>query len=204
MRKIVIGSLLAALACGGGSDIQTMPSGSSAEAQPLQPGDMVRVAFSREKDMNGDFLVDDRGMVALPLLEMRVVSQVPPARLRQELQEAYEEQIRNETVQIVFLRRVRVLGAVSKPGLYQADPTMTIADVVALAGGASANGKLNEAKILRDGHEYSARLDRPAVEQVHSGDQIIIPQKSWAARYSGLIIGTSLSLTAIIIRQVTR
>ena len=109
---------------------------SSPELAPLAPGDAIRTTFWREPQLNGDYRVDETGTVVLPVLGARSVRDIDPVHLKTALVNDYGRQLRSpDDVQIVLLRRVRVLGAVKTPGLYLVDPTMTLGDVIALAGG---------------------------------------------------------------------
>ncbi len=193
--------LVAALMLGSANTFAQQPG---PLADQLQPGDMVRVALSREVEMSGDYTVDEAGMVALPLIGLRETSNKTPAALKQELVSAYVDQLRNQTIQITFLRRVRVLGEVRTPGLYHADPTMTLADVVALAGGATNLGKRDEMRIIRDGEEFEVDLHSEVFQQVRSGDQILVPEKGWLERNRTLLVTASISVTAIVVGAMTR
>lgn len=177
---------------------------SGSVADQLRAGDMVRVALSREVEMSGDYLVDEAGMVALPLIGLRETANKTPAALKQELVTAYSDQLRNQTIQITLLRRVRVLGEVRNPGLYHADPTMTLGDVVALAGGATTLGKSTDIRIVRDGEEFEVDLGSDVLHQVRSGDQIVVPEKGWIARNRTLLVTASISVTAIVVGAMTR
>ena len=169
--------------------------------QPLQPGDALRVSFSMETVLNGIYYVGEDGQVNLPILGSRPATDDPPSELKQRLMEEYDGQLRNQTVQITWLRRVRVFGAVNIPGLYHVDGTMTLADAIALAGGATPIGKLDGVKIVRNG--VVVKDDLPAHtlvgEQLYSGDQIMVPERSWASRYLGVIIGATLSAATLVL-----
>lgn len=182
--------------------------GQTSEAlAPLAPGDAVRIAFWREPEMNGEYPVDEMGVVVLPLLGARSVIGFAPAQLKAQLNEDYAKELRTpDDVQIVLLRRVRVLGAVKEPGLFLVDPTMTLGDAVALAGGATPDGKLNGIRVMRGGVEVRADLDQstPMAEHLRSGDQILVAQKSWLSRNTTLVIGGGLSAAAIIIASLIR
>jgi polysaccharide export outer membrane protein len=173
-------------------------------ADQLQPGDMVRVVLSREVDMSGEFVVDEAGVVALPIIGVRETRNKTPAVLKQELVAAYADQLRNQTIQVTFLRRVRVLGEVRDPGLYHADPTMTLADVVALAGGVTSLGKRENITIVRDGEEFGVDIHGEVFQQVRSGDQILVPEKGWLERNRTLLVTASISVTAIVVGAMTR
>ena len=86
-------------------------------SQPLQPGDALQVSFSMEPELKGLFYVDGGGQVLLPILEVRAVGDLPASELKEQLVEEYDVHLRNQTVQITWLRRVRVFGAVNVPGL---------------------------------------------------------------------------------------
>jgi protein involved in polysaccharide export with SLBB domain len=173
---------------------------------PLEPGDALRLSFSREVEFNGDYPVDSRGMVNLPILGEQNVSDLAARELVDSLVIAYDQQIRNQTVQIDWLRRIRILGEVQQPGLYLVDPTMTLLDAVALAGGVSANGKLDGTKVLRDGVEVTSDLNSETLvlEDVRSGDQVMVAQKSWFARNTGLVLGTLTTLTIVVVTSIIR
>ena len=177
-----------------------------ADSQPgLHPGDVLRVEIWREKDLSGDFLVDENGVAVLPLLGERKVTGVGIPELRAGLLTAYRTQLNNPSITITPMRRLNVLGEVYKPGLYIVDPTVSLAEAVAMAGGATQNGSLNRVNILRGGRVISSRVGvaqsiRDA--DVHSGDQIIVPQRSWFARNSTFVVSTVLSVTSIVIALV--
>lgn len=173
-------------------------------ADQLQPGDMVRVVLSREVEMSGDYMVDETGTVALPLIGLRETSNKTPAMLKEELVSAYEDQLRNQTIQVTLLRRVRVLGEVREPGLYHADPTMTLADVVALAGGMTNLGRRDEIRVVRDGEEFAVDLQDEVFHRVRSGDQVVVPEKGWFERNRTLLVTASISVTAIVVGAMTR
>lgn len=171
------------------------------KADPLMPGDKIRLEFWREPALSGDYVVDEAGRVVLPILGSMDVTGRPAPELKRRLLEAYDEQLRNQDVQIVLLRRVRVLGAVKEPGLYHADPTMTLADVVALAGG--SEGRLKGIKLQRDGRTIQSDLkgETPVAERLRSGDQILVPEKRWLARYAPIIVGGLISGAALVLSQ---
>ena len=191
--------LLAGCSSGAGtSGAGTMPL--AAGDQPLEPGDMVRVSFSVERNLNGDFPVDETYRVGLPLLGWTDVEGIPGSALRDSLVGAYGTQLRNQTVQVTPLRRVRVMGDVQNPGLYHLDPTMTLLDAIALAGGPSSSGQLDGVEIIRDGTVVASDLGEADLvgSFVRSGDQIMVPSRSWFSRNAGWVIGTVVSASAII------
>lgn len=181
----------------------TSDSGAGALSEPLAPGDAIQLAFWREPQLSGDYPIDETGMVVLPLLGPRTVARVPPAELKRTLLEEYAQQVRNQEVRITLLRRVRILGAVKNPGLYRVDPTMTVVDALALAGGATPQGKLKGIRILRNGQEIHSHLDvnMQLLEQVRSGDQIEVPDRSWFSRNGPYVLAAGVSAIGIIVSR---
>jgi protein involved in polysaccharide export with SLBB domain len=175
-----------------------------AAAQPqatLRPGDAIKVEIWREGDLSGEFAVSVDGTVTLPLLGRQRLVDVPLDRLRDTLTAQYQVHLRNPSINITPIRRVTVLGEVQRPGLYGADPTLALAGLVALAGGATPQGSLNRIRIVRDGAVLRERVgagETLTSADVRSGDQIIVDQKSWFARNTTFLVSTILTLGGII------
>lgn len=172
-------------------------------AHPLRPGDMIRVSSWREENLTDEFVVDENGTVVLPLLGPREVTDRPADEVRAELVGAYEERFRNHTVGITLLRRVSILGAVNEPGIYHVDPTMTVSEAVALAGGSTVDGQMDEIEIVREGEEEGTRVSRrtPLRAHVRSGDEIVVPQRNWFARNAVFLVGSSVSALTVLLTQ---
>lgn len=167
----------------------------------LQPGDIIRLKIWREPDLSGDFPVDESGVAIFPKLGPLTVVNQSVESLKLRLVSGYQEFLRNPSVDVVFLRRVNVLGAVKNPGLYPMDPTMTIADAVALAGGATPDGDRNRIELVRGSTRVDVRLtDRTKIADLplRSGDQLFVPEKSWISR-NPAVVAASLSAAASLI-----
>lgn len=208
--RIVIAAvtMLAGLVAGCGANRAPPANGGAPSAaasseydtSPLRPGDAIRVDFSMEPDQSGTYRVDPSGEVPLPFLGARTVTETEPALLRKELKSAYDEQLRNQTVEIRLLRRVRVLGAVANPGLYDVDATMSLADLVAEAGGTTPRGSLDDVRIVRDGGSVRTNLEdsRRVFATLESGDHVLVPERSWFARHSSSLIGAGVSVLTFV------
>ena len=167
----------------------------------LQPGDMVRLKIWREPDLSGDYAVDESGQVVFPKIGPLTVTRISADSLKSLLITTYATYLRNPSVEVTLLRRVNVLGAVRNPGLYQVDPTMTLVDVLAMAGGRTPDGQKDRVDLLRQGEPEPIHLRveaRVADVPVHSGDQLIVPERSWLARNSTALAAAVLTSVAII------
>jgi polysaccharide export outer membrane protein len=168
---------------------------SSGMAAVLEPGDLVRLKIWREPDLSGDFDVDEHVMAVFPKIGPVHVSEISTDSLRKMLVATYSTYLRDPAIEITMLRRVNVLGAVTRPGLYPIDPTMSVADVLALAGGALPNGNQKKLELIRDGQkvpvDFSMRT--PVSETpIRSGDQLYLPERSWLSR-NGAVVGAFIA-----------
>lgn len=174
----------------------------AAVSYSLQPGDVLAVEVWREPDLSGQFRVNEDGHVIIPLLGRFRAADVPIEELRDSLYSAYAAELRNPSIVITPLRRIYVLGEVSVPGLYNVDPTISIAGAVAMAGGANPQGSLQNIRVVRsDGVEQQGlRVDSPLAQSgIASGDQIFVGRRSWFDRNSTFVVSALLSVTSIVI-----
>jgi protein involved in polysaccharide export with SLBB domain len=158
----------------------------------VRPGDEIQVRIWREPELSGDFQVDESGVVVFPKIGRMQVSTEQPTSLRARLIRAYSVYLVNPSVQVQVRRRINVLGAVKNPGLYEVDPTITVADALAVAGGITSVGRASQVELRRHGASVPVRLsgrfligDLP----IQSGDQLFVPERSWLSRNPAIIIG---------------
>jgi len=166
----------------------------------IQPGDLVRIRVSREPDLSGDFRVNEEGHVVIPMLGDLDVSHVSLDSLRHYAENTLRVDLRDPFIDITLLRRVKVLGAVMKPGLYEVDPTMTIGDVLALAGGATPEGVSGIVDLQQaNGSKFKlTKRTRLAETPIHSGDILYIPERSWLSRNAAVVTSAGISAAAIV------
>jgi protein involved in polysaccharide export with SLBB domain len=190
---------------------QDAPATTAAAANYLEPGDRILLRIWREESMSGEYRVDTDGVVVFPVIGARQVTGKDPAALRAELIAEYGRVLREPAIELTYLRRILVGGAVLKPAVYFIDPTMTVRDALLEAGGATPVGRTDRIELIRDGRTIQAdlRVDLPIVESpVRSGDQLYVPERSWIARNTNAAVGLGgalLSFAAtMIILVVTR
>ena len=186
--------------CGSSGPPPAPVSAAPVEPAPLAPGDAIDVSFSREPEQSGTYAVDETFRVGLPFLGARSVEGVRPSDLRADLMAEYEARLRNQTIDLRILRRVRVLGSVLNPGLYRVDATMSLADVVAEAGGATPDGDLNGVQVMHEDGTVSSQIgiSAGAFTDLRSGDEVFVPQRSWVSRNGVVLLSATVSAFAII------
>ena len=167
----------------------------------VRPGDVIRLKVWREPDMSGDAVVNEAGVATLPRVGAVQVSNLTADSLQRFLVNTYSRDLRDPAIDITVLRRVRILGAVRTPNVYQVEPTMTVADALALAGGASSDGKQDQVELRREGESRVTKLTRGtklADTPIRSGDQLYVPERSWLSRNTPLVLGAVGTLTSLL------
>lgn len=194
-----------ALSVAGTLSAQDAPPATAPNRTALRPGDQLVLKVWREPDWSDTLDVDELGQVVLPRLGSVRVSGLSADSLRTFLLTSYAQYLRNPSIELVILRRINVLGAVAKPGLYYLDPTMTVADALAAAGGATGEGKPDRVELRRDGQRLEVKLSQGmqlADTPVQSGDQLHVPQRGWLSRNTWVVatvlgVVTSLTVAAV-------
>jgi protein involved in polysaccharide export with SLBB domain len=173
----------------------------------LQPGDVVRLRIWREPDLSGEFPVDESGTAVFPKLGPTKVASITADSLRVLLVATYSQYLKDPAIEVTFLRRVTILGAVNHPGIYPVDPTMTVHDVFALAGGTLPNGSPKHFKLRRGGQDIDVDFsqDTPIGRTtIRSGDELFVPERSWFSRNGIYVIGAAITATAIVVSTLIR
>jgi polysaccharide export outer membrane protein len=150
--------------------------------------------------------VDENGVAVFPKIGPVAVGRLSPDSLSSLLVSGYALYLQNPSIEVTLLRRVNVLGEVKNPGLYDVDPTMSLADVMAMAGGVSADGNSNKIELLRQGEREPVRLtaqSRLADTPLRSGDQLRVPQRSWLSR-NGTVVAAGITAAALVATAVVR
>jgi len=180
-----------------GGDTLRVPGG-------LVPGDVIRLRIWREPDLSGEFPVDADGVVVFPKIGAQRVTGESQEALRARLIALYSEYLRNPSIEVTFLRRINVLGAVRQPGLIAVDPTMVVADAIALAGGVMPEGRTDRIKLIRGDEVLTADVSqrtRIADLPLQSGDQLYVPEKGWFSRHNmaASVVSAGLSLVSVLV-----
>lgn len=195
-RIIPIALMLLVAGCGGGSGnlpdagAAPVPGPVEVEAAPLRPGDVIRLSIWREPELSGEFVIDRSGAVVLPKIGPTAAADFSPDSLEAHLRQEYDRYLRNPSIEIVFLRRINILGAVRSPGLFSVDPTMSLRDVLALAGGVLSNGQQDRIELVRGETRLVTNVSgdtRIADLGLRSGDQLYVPERTWLSRNAGVI-----------------
>lgn len=177
------------------------PSPDSLPPDAVRPGDRVAVRIWSDEVSADTVQVDSRGEVVLPVLGTVEVGGLLPDSVIGLLRSSYREYLRDPAIEVTVLRRIGVQGEVRLPGLYWVDATVTLGEVLAMAGGMSVLADADEIQVLRG--DRAIEVDTgpgsyiPAVPLV-SGDQVIVGRKSWFVLNASSLLSVGVSLFSII------
>ena len=164
------------------------------------PGDRIGIRAWTAREMDGPYDVDELGDVILPRLGRVAVGGLTTTQVRDSLQRSYEEFLRGATVEVRVLRRVGVGGEVRLPSLYWVDSTIFLRDAIAMAGGLTPMGNPGRVLLLRSGTRTTIDLEAVSSDlptALLSGDQIVVPLRSWLSRNTPLVVSTGVSLLTV-------
>ena len=161
----------------------------------LSPGDLLMVKVFGHDEYSGQFQVDETGKLTFPVIGEIDTRNATVADVRERLKQGLGTLFNQPFVIVTPLFRIAVLGEILRPGLYTVDPTLSVIDVIALAGGATQSGNLNDIRLLRGGHEQKVSLEQQTTVNgsleaigIRSGDQIIVPSHTFTAATMGLLL----------------
>ena len=169
----------------------------------LRAGDEIRVEIKDEVLLNGEYTVDQEGRVLLPLIGLKDVTHGPFSAVRRELLEAYAHELTEPVVILTPLMRISVLGEVRAPGVFPVDPSHTLADMIATAGGLTIEADTERISIIRAGIVFETTIDPRTGDlslPMQSGDQIVVGRRSTLSQNLPIFLS---ALTSVAVAVVT-
>lgn len=184
-------------------------SGAGDNAVLLRPGDAVRITVWRKPELTGEFVVAADGSLTHPLYRTVRVTGVPLSAIEQRVQTFLARFEENPQFVVEPLLRVAVGGEVARPNLYNLRPETSIAQAVALAGGATERGRADQVHLFRDGARRLLDLTNPNSDEgrqpIRSGDEIIVARRRAVFREVVApvmtVIGAIAAITNVVLRN---
>ena len=172
-----------------------VPANAPAPLLILGPGDEVRLSVFGQPNMDGTVYVGDDGSISVPLAGRVPVGGLSPSQAARKVQTALRDGQfllhPHVTLTIVKSRsqQVAVLGQVHRPGIYPIESRTTVLELLAQAGGETADGA-NTVYILRpapggtvqrlavnlQGLAEEGVAPQAALLTLNGGDQVYVPQ----------------------------
>jgi protein involved in polysaccharide export with SLBB domain len=151
-----------------------------ATAYRLGTGDKIRVTVFGEKDLSGEYDVNDQGVVPLPLIGPTKVAGKTISEAEAQITNSYgKDYLINPRVNVEVLnyRPFFILGEVQKPGSYPFVNGMTVVNAVALAGGYTPRAAQNHIMVKRASKPGAGEQEIGEDSAVLPGDVIRVPER---------------------------
>ena len=188
------------------SQVQSEAQATAADP-PVLPGDVVGLEVWREGELTGEFLVDQHFLLTLPLIGEIDVRGETELSLRERVRSLMQVELRNPSIQVFVLKRVRVLGAVIAPGVFHVGATMSVADALASAGGRTLTAQQGVVILRRDGGPVEIDVfedTRLADLAVQTGDELLVPEKRWLERNLGAAVTGLTAVAGLLFARLSR
>jgi polysaccharide export outer membrane protein len=158
----------------------------------IGPEDVIGVLVWRDPEMSGDVTVRPDGMITLPLIRDVKAAGLTPNQLAERIQEAVREFVTDASVTVVVRqmnsRKVFITGEVARPGAYAIATSMTVMQLIAIAGGLTEFAEAKSISIMRieSGRTRTFPFDYKNVangkkpEQnivLKPGDTVVVPER---------------------------
>lgn len=181
----------------------------------FQPGDAIRIQIwelypeeRRNLNLSADYPINAEGFIIMPLVGEVKVKGLTSYELMQVLEQKYRVYLRNPYIYVRPLIRVTMQGAFNQPGSYRIDPQSSLWDLVAQAGGPTANCDLKKMSVERGGKRIIKRLlesfeEGYSLEEIgiESGDQIIAwPRRGFNIGFMIMLVNLFASVTLLYLR----
>jgi protein involved in polysaccharide export with SLBB domain len=173
----------------------------AAQMRPV-PGDKVSMRVYGDPSLTDVATVDEKGRVTLPKIGTLQADAVSIAALRDTVRVRMSSHLVNPAIDVTVLRRVIVSGEVGRPGVYYADLTTSLGELVALAGGLRETASSGKVYLLRGAdrsHLVNWQWDQSPAADLHSGDQILVGRKSWLALNIIPFASVTLAVASLVI-----
>lgn len=158
----------------------------------IGPEDVLGVIVWREADVTGEVTVRPDGMITLPLIRDVRAAGLTPQELADRVQTLLREYITDASVTVVVRqmnsRKVFITGEVGKPGAYPLTSSMTVMQLIAVAGGLTeyAEGKSISVMRVEGGQTKTFPFDYRNVASgkkpgqnilLRPGDTVVVPER---------------------------
>ena len=166
-----------------GSALAQETAGQSPAAQPqylLGTGDKVRVTVYDESDLSGQFEVDGRGRISLPLVGAVRVGGKALAEAESAIIKALKpDYLINPRVslQVLNYRPFYIMGEIGSPGSYPYVNGISVLEAVVIAGDFTYRAKRGSIKIIRSMDATRQKQDATSETIVLPGDVIEVPMR---------------------------
>jgi polysaccharide export outer membrane protein len=161
-------------------------------AYKIGPADVLEISVFKVPELTRTVIVDDAGVITLPLLKDVRVAGKTARQLERELAAALGAKFLQSpqvtvTIKEYNSQRVTVEGAIKNPGVHALKGKTSLLQLVAMSGGL---GDASDSTLLvfrqKEGKRYAARFDYDAIRKGEAEDPVIMPGDVVVANSSAL------------------
>jgi polysaccharide biosynthesis/export protein len=167
-------------------------AGNVDNAFTIGPEDVLGILVWRDAELTSDVTVRSDGMITLPLIRDVKAEGLTPNELANQVEALLREYVTDASVTVVVRemksRQVFITGEVARPGAYPLASTMTVMQLIAIAGGLSEFAKANSISIMRVARgktttfpfDYRNVASGKKPEQnivLEPGDTVVVPER---------------------------
>ena len=172
----------------------------------LRPGDVLKIAVFRDKELTGEYPIDARGYVQIPGLGVIKAAGLDPTDVTDRLRLALIERgFARPEISVQPLIRVSVLGEVRSPNVYPVDPGTSLLQLLTVAGGPTDRARLDDTRVIRDGHAFKVDMESglrgSAAGRIvlYSNDVVVVARKKgFTSENLGLTLTAASLVLAIL------
>jgi polysaccharide export outer membrane protein len=147
----------------------------------LAPGDTVSVIVFNDETLTGEFMLDKRGFITMPLVGDIRAQGLTKSSLQDEIEKSLVEgQYLKEphiSVDLKSLQPFYILGEVKNPGSYPYQPSLDVFKAIALAGGYTPRAVKGKVIIGRDSASGKEKIHATEDTPILPGDSITVRQR---------------------------
>jgi polysaccharide export outer membrane protein len=178
----------------------------NSDAQTLQPGDGIKLILYHISDsISGEYYIQEDGFISFPFLGKIKATDRNIDSLKSEIYSKYNNLYKNPELTILPIIRINIFGEVRNPGFYYVTGIDKLSDIIAKAGGTTADADLGDINITRQNKEIEINGEK-AIQNgsklddigLQSGDQIYVTRK-WFSGTTETVILSSVGVVASII-----
>lgn len=152
------------------------------EDYKIAPMDTLTIKVFKADELSGDYPVDLAGHISLPLVGEVEAANLTTAQLDQKLTQVlgakyYEHPDVSVAIKESTAHVVTVDGAVTQPGQFPVNRTLTLIQAVALAHGPTEDANARRVAIFRtiDGQRQAAAFDLTSIRRGEAKDPTVYP-----------------------------
>ncbi len=178
---VLLLAVLTACAVPGPASIDAPATVKDERASVLGPGDKLKLTVYGDETLTGEYTIDPRGTLTIPLGGQIKAAGLSPDDLQAEIADRLKSggMLVNPqvSVNVINMRPVYVVGQVSNPGSYSYEPGLTVLKAIALGGGYTPRAAQNLILIDRDTSKGRMRLNANENTPVLPGDSITVRER---------------------------